>query len=133
MRCGNKNCWVFFAVAASIAWAATCVGCGGSGLSTVEGKVTFEGEPVAEGSIVFEPADGIGSAAGGLITGGQYRLEGEAGVPPGGKIVRITASRKTGNMVEPMPGARKVDEVLPYIPAKYNQTSELTVDIEKGS
>lgn len=132
MRWRKQNHWVLFTLAAVIPVAGICIGCGGPGLSTVEGTVTFEGEPVGEGAIVFEPADGIGRAAGGTIRDGRYQLTGEAGVEPGPKIVRITASRKTGNKVEPMPGAPEVDEVLPYIPAKYNQMSELTVDIGEG-
>ena len=86
MRCEKQNRWVLLALAAGVAWAGTSIGCGGSGLSTVEGKVTFEGEPVEEGSIVFEPKDGVGRAVGGIIKDGKYRLEGESGVEPGKKI-----------------------------------------------
>lgn len=48
-------------------------GCGG-GRANVEGQVTFDGQPVEQGTIVFEPVDGKGAAAGGTIQNGKYRL-----------------------------------------------------------
>jgi hypothetical protein len=91
---------------------AACAGCG-SGLVTVEGDVTFDGQPVEQGTIVFEPADGAGPSAGGSIEAGAYRLSGESGVAPGNKTVRITATRKTGRQIEagpPQPPGTMVDE-----------------------
>lgn len=121
-----------------------CIGCGEQ-LATVEGTVTFDGEPVESGSITFEPADGDGPTDGGKIENGQYKLAGEAGVEPGEKVVRIVASRKTGRQVDAgmgMPGAKgeggpsssanMVDEYESYIPAKYNEKSELTREIVAG-
>ena len=48
-------------------------------LSTVQGSVTFDGQPVGQGSIVFEPSDGVGPVSGGSIEQGRYRLAGDAG------------------------------------------------------
>jgi hypothetical protein len=46
-------------------------GCGGTLL--VEGTVTFDGEPVSEGSISFEAPEGAGPTFGGRIEKGAYR------------------------------------------------------------
>ena len=125
--------WAGIGLAASLL--GMCVGCGGSNLATVRGTVTFDGEPVERGSIAFEPADGVGPVAGGTIEGGKYLLAGEAGVTPGKKIVRITATRSTGKKIEagpPEPAGTMVDEIVSFIPEIYNQKSTLTVEIAAG-
>jgi len=45
------------------------VGCNG-GKMALKGEVTFNGQPVPEGSISFEPADGKGPVTGGIISAG---------------------------------------------------------------
>ena len=114
---------------------AVCLGCGGNDLTTVEGTVTFDGQPVEAGSIVFEPADGAGPAAGGTIEQGKYRLAGDAGVVPGQKIVRISAVRNTGQQVEagpPAPEGTMIEEVEQYIPIQYNRNTTLTAEVPPG-
>jgi len=109
----------------------TCVGCG-DGRVKVQGSVTFDGQPVEEGTIAFEPADGKGTSAGGTIKDGKYTLSGESAVQPGKKIVRINAVRKTGQKVEagpPSPPGTMVEQVERYIPAKYNRQSTLTCEV----
>ncbi len=115
-----------------IGWTGTLIGCGGSHLSSVEGTVTFDNQPVEQGSIIFEPADGVGPSAGGDIVNGGYRLAGEQGVAPGQKIVRIIGMRKTGEQVETDPGGPLVDDVEMFIPAEYNQSSTLRVEVPPG-
>lgn len=104
-------------------------------LSEVFGKVTFDGDPVEEGSIAFVPVEGTtGPTAGGVITAGSYDVT-ERGPAPGKYRVEIRASRKTGRQIEagtPSPPGTMVDEIEHYIPAKYNTSSELTVDITTG-
>ncbi|MSR32422.1 MAG: hypothetical protein EXR99_13060 [Gemmataceae bacterium] len=51
---------------------ALILGCGGPNLSLVQGKVTCDGQPVAEGFIQFIPSEG--KAAQGEIKGGNYSL-----------------------------------------------------------
>ena len=109
----------------------TFAGCG-DGRVTVKGSVTFDDQPVEEGTIVFEPADGAGATAGGEIKGGKYALVGDSRVQPGKKIVRITGVRKTGRKLEsgpPSPPGTMVDEVERYIPPKYNRQSTLTCEV----
>jgi len=103
-------------------------GCDGNDVVTVDGNVTFEGEPVTGGKIIFEPADGIGSTVGGRIEQGIYSVVGPTVISPGAKIVRITAIRKTGRRIaagNPAPPGTMVDEVESYIPVIYNRSSTL--------
>jgi hypothetical protein len=59
--------------------------------SSLEGKVLFEGEPVANGSIALLPADGKGPAAGGTIQNGTYFIP---EVTPGPKIAQIVGVKE---------------------------------------
>ena len=114
-----------------VVWMCICVGCGG--LVAVEGNVTFDGQPVEEGSIAFESTDGVGPTAGGKIQNGKYTLTEEAGVMPGKKTVRIMGVRKTGEQVFDGMVNKMVDVVEKYIPAIYNQESTLTCEVVAGS
>lgn len=133
MRSGRQRSLA--AMGITFIWLMVCVGCGGRSQTTVEGNVTFDGKPVEQGSIVFEPADGTGPVAGGTIEKGKYRLDFEAGAGPGNKIVRISAVGPTGRKIEagpPAPPGQMVDEVSQFIPAIYNDKSSLTVDVAPG-
>src|SRR4051794_28762882 len=77
--------------AAAAALAAGLCGCGGGGLATVSGAVTYEGETVGEGYVTFTPADGRGPDAGGPIAAGRYSV---AGLTPGRKVVKVVAVKK---------------------------------------
>lgn len=62
-------------------------GCGQS-TGSVEGEVTYDGQPVENGTITFLPADGKGPQVGGKILNGRYTV---ADVPPGPKVVQVDA------------------------------------------
>src|SRR5207253_1220870 len=81
-----------------------CCGCS-DGKVIVRGTVTVDGQPIDEGMISLEPADGQGPTTGGIIKEGKYELNGKAAVAPGEKIVRISGVRKTGRMIEAGPPA----------------------------
>ena len=74
---------------------ASLAGCN-TGRFPVSGEVTFNGKPIPEGTISFEPADRQGPTTGGKIADGKYRLDGNSAPLPGKKTVRIFAARKTG-------------------------------------
>jgi hypothetical protein len=79
--------------AAALALAAT--GCGPSGpkLVKLSGTVTFKGEPVPAGYVIFTPPSGVGSVRSIPIKNGRYdtsEMVGEKGVHPGPNAVRIT-------------------------------------------
>lgn len=121
----------------ALACLVTISGCG-KGHSTVAGRVTFDGKPVPDGAISFDPTDGQSPSAGGMIQGGDFRID---RIAPGKKIVRITAQRKTGRKVplstimpaEMCPPGATTDEIEKYIPARYHAQSELTAEITSGS
>jgi hypothetical protein len=108
------------------------LGCGSQPARTyVSGKVTFDGEPVKSGQIVFEPL-GPGRVGIAQIAEGAYSMPAERGPSPGKYIVRITANRPTGQQASAaMRGARQapVDVVEQFIPASYNDRSELSIEI----
>jgi hypothetical protein len=110
---------------------AACTGCS-NGRYPISGEVTFDSTPVQSGVITMEPADGNGPVVGGKIVGGRYNLTGNAAPFPGKKLVRISASRKTGRRIPvgpPAPPGVMTDEVDRYIPKIYNTQSQLTCDV----
>jgi hypothetical protein len=96
----------------------------------VEGTVTLDGEPIEKGTIELLPSDGKGPTAGCGIEAGKYRMP----AAPGSRQVVIRASRKDGQMPDPMsPGSgAMVDRYVSYVPEKYNDKTELTVTIKPG-
>lgn len=84
----------------SLSAAGWLTGCGGGASMpttySVSGAVTLDGKPMAAGSIVFDSADGKGQPAGGGIKDGAFSLKSS----PGDKIVRISASKETGEKDE---------------------------------
>jgi hypothetical protein len=85
----------------------------------VIGVVSYQGQPIADGQIVFEdeaPAQGKWP---GQIKDGRYTLKATAGP----KLVRLSASRETGKMLEGGMGAQ-VPERVDILPPKFNTQSE---------
>lgn len=107
-------------------------GCGSGDGNTmvVEGTVTANGEPVKSGHIDFIPTDGLGQTTGAEIKDGKY----SAKVPPGPKRVNVTADKVVGQKkVYPNdPNSTVVDDIVQYIPERYNAKSELTYEVMKG-
>ena len=108
------------------------VGCGGDGIERVgvSGTVSYQGQPVQEGMISFEP-QGQGTPAGAIIKGGKYDATGTGAVPVGRYRVRISATvEDTANWVkDAMPVAPKKE----LLPAKYNRDTELTLEVASGA
>ena len=98
-------------------------GCGPSGPETypVSGTVTWNGDPLPEGNIVFEPVDGSIAPDAGKIAAGKFAFQAQ----PGEKRVQIDATREVGE-VDP------VMHTVPreaYIPSKYNSATILTATV----
>jgi len=117
---------------------APIVGCDSSAVP-VRGNVTLNGEPLADGEITFRPAIGNeeGLPAQFEIVAGQYnssRSELVSGLVPGKYTVSITAQRKTGRKVPVEEGASElVDQYEQFLPPRYNDQTELSVDITGDS
>ena len=105
------------------------LGCG-SRVSTVSGKVTLDGEPLAHGTIAFVPADGATASAEVQIKDGFYSVP----MPPGRKRVQISATKVIGKRVvyEGDPNSPVVDNVQEIIPPQYNAATTLTFEATAG-
>lgn len=102
-------------------WAITCViliaGCGEAGVdgATVDGAVTIDGTPIADGSLEFIPQqEGSGPAAGAQIVDGRYTAD---QVPLGQVRVIIRATKKTGRMVTDY--SEPYEEEVSIVPSRY--------------
>lgn len=124
----SGSAWL--ARAGIVCLAFTLVGCGGDGVerSAVSGSVTLNGEPVEQGMILFSPL-GEGPSAGGNIEQGQYKIEGDRGPSPGNYRVEIRAYRGTGRTTHDAASGTTQEVKVPIIPARYNNNSELKVEI----
>jgi hypothetical protein len=125
-------CRFLFLAVAALALA----GCSSSdsGRSRVQGAVSYGGEAVDDGGIAFIPDDG-GVAqvrATGEIRDGQYNLDGSRGPYPGKYRVEIFWYKKTGRQIASPSGKAIKDETKQVIPAKYNDKTELKVEVKPG-
>lgn len=122
------------------------IGCGGPPpgppRAVVIGKVTLDDQPIEEGSITFIPMGGTqGPTSGAEIKNGEYKTQPELGPVYGLHRVEITAYRKGAKSkdVEGVKGATggpsaggATTPIDMYIPVKYNQKSELTLEVVAG-
>ncbi len=109
-------------------------GCGG-GTTTLEGQVTFGGQPVDGGAIVLIPQGSKDPATGARIVNGKYVATAKADkLPPGTYKVQINWLKPTGKKVKSETDAdQMVDETQEVIPLEYNVQSKLTAEIKSGS
>jgi hypothetical protein len=101
----------------------------------VTGSVSFDGQPVEEGQIIFEPQEAGAPLATGQIKGGEYQIDAKYGPITGPYRVRIEGFRKkkVANM-PPHPYAGDGTEsgmvAEQYLPAEFNSRSTLQVEIK---
>lgn len=92
----------------------------------VSGEVMLDGEPMPEGEIAFvKVSEGIRDML--PITNGKF----EGGVLPGERTIEIRAYRVEKAGVE-MYGDDAPETRVNYIPAKYNENSDLTATITES-
>lgn len=102
-------------------------GCGGSdgGVETVpvEGQVTWEGQPVTNGSVIFVPDGGGPPAEGTLDAEGHYQLTtgSQPGAVPG--LHKVMISSSTERDPAALPEDEPVEETSP-LPEKYGISGE---------
>lgn len=124
-----------------------CCGCGGgeTGIrrGRVEGEVTWNGNPVEEGVVLFVPQGAVGlgsSPVPAQVVQGKYTLSAEDGPIVGQHRVEVRASRKTGKKTpEPTAAMKRFDPTLKsvelteqYLPARFNSASTLTQEVQAG-
>jgi hypothetical protein len=107
--------------------AASCSS-GGPDIAYVSGRVTMDGKPLPNATVVFVPANGRPSGAT-TDEDGNYVLnytEGRQGAIPGESTVRILTMRDADRDEngQPIPGRPET------VPARYNSDSTLTFNVE---
>jgi len=106
-------------------------GCGPSGpeIASVSGRVTMDGKPLANATVVFIPENGRPAGAS-TDENGNYELnfsQGRRGAIPGKNTIRITTQR------DPTPGDETVKSIpgsKETVPLRYNSASELEFTVE---
>jgi hypothetical protein len=121
----------------------TALGCGAGQpvRAVISGNVTYRGESVQFGDIVFQPLSQHAgrSFAQGKIVGGKYSLDAGHGPVVGKNLVQVFGYKMTGRKRLDIAGKslseapQMIDELVPYIPEKFNEASELTVEIKPGT
>ena len=107
-------------------------GCGASngGIEKVivQGTVTFDEAPIANGEIRFYPTAGThGPVSGGPIKDGKYIARGGGGVPVGKHRVDIRAFRPNPRYK----GNPEGGPIVQYLPNKYNAKSTLILTVDR--
>lgn len=118
---------------------AVLAGCSRGGLPKVivSGDVSYKGEPVKFGEILFYPTGNTeGPVSGARIKDGHYEAAGKGGVPVGTHRAEIRAFRqpvkvsKAAAQAAAAMGEEGGGPVDQYLPAKFNTKSTLEVTID---
>ncbi len=115
--------------------ALTLVGCGaGEAKGRIAGRVTFQGQPVSEGIVVFRGAEKSVHITAELRSDGSYTVATAKGVglPPG--TYQVCVCPPAIHVPTTVGGAAPKIKQYPNIPAKYRdiKTSGLTLTVELG-
>ena len=108
----------------------TLTGCDSGAMVKVTGVVTLDGKPIEKGAITFVPADGKAPTTGGPIKAGRYTVQ----VPRGLMKVSITAPKVVGmKKLYSTPNSPEMEVTAEALPAKYNEATELKVEVTAGT
>jgi hypothetical protein len=110
------------------------LGCGSpreAGDATVQGKITFDGEPLARGLIQFRPDGAGGSIASIEIKDGEYHGRAFTGL----RRVVLTAPKviEKRKKYEDEENSPEVEVTVELLPLRYNRMSIVNVDIKPGT
>ncbi len=102
--------------------------------AVVRGIVSYRGEPIQDGVIMFIPDNAAPVAL--KISEGHYDTETDANDKRGAVIghctVRIYGDKPSGKKVkDPMSGV-VMEENIQFIPSQFNENTELTADVKPG-
>ena len=109
-------------------------GCAGGSPCSVSGQVLFDGQPIEAGNIKFDPIDeSVGNSGSSPIKDGAYTVPTASSMHAGTFRVSVTANKKTGRQVPQFDSTTlTMDEIVQYIPVRYNMQSELTAELKPG-
>jgi hypothetical protein len=113
-------------------------GCTPSDVGRVAGTVTLGGQPLAQGSVVFQDDTGAISVNANLSSDGRYELRtyDKAGLPPGTYRVAVTSQTVGDGETPLMDGPPSTSaSSAPLVPLRYQDvlTSGLTATVQAGS
>lgn len=120
---------------------ATLVGCQHESVKRMplEGRVSFNGESIADGKIALIPHSrekNAGAPVSAFIQQGKFTFDAKSGPMLGSYRVEVEGYHKTGrqipDLVTPLPPGQQrgtIDEKLPFVPPKYNSDSNLTAEV----
>jgi hypothetical protein len=126
----NRGKWL---CALTLVALVAAVGCStGPAVGTVNGEVTFDGQPVKDGHVSFTPVDGKGQTGGAPINEGKFKAEQVSATK---MKVELHGNRLTGKKIKAYdtPESPVMDEVAELLPSKYNFNSELTLEVKRGT
>ena len=93
------------------------------------GTVSYQGQPVAVGEIVFEPQSERGQRRTALVKDGRFELPKREGFPLGQSyLVRVYGYRETGEKYENADMSQSAVIQEQFLPTRYNQATELTFE-----
>jgi hypothetical protein len=102
--------------------------------SNVSGTVTFDGDPLADGTITFVALSPENQGSAAKIEEGRYSIRGERGLADGEYRVEVSALRETGKSItNPDEPGSMMPERVQYIPLRYNQRTELKATVSSSS
>ena len=111
---------------------AILAGCDNSGRYSLEGKVTFDGEPVEKGYVQFSPLPGTsGPTSGADVKDGIYEVASSRGLFKGSYRVNVQAWKRSKKIsIDPVTGEKfKGGDLKQILPPKYNDDSDLEIEI----
>jgi hypothetical protein len=100
----------------------------------IEGKVTFQGQPLEHGTVQFQPQDNEnGIQSGAQIKQGEFKIPEAQGLPPGSYRVMLFSadSAQEAAPTDAPPGDSNVPVAKEKIPPAYNSKSTLVVDVKE--
>jgi hypothetical protein len=104
-------------------------GCEKPNIGVVTGTIAVDGSPAKSGSIAFFPTNGKSPTAGAEIVAGQYT----ANVPLGTAKVEIRVPKVVGQKkLYDTPDSPMKQILAESLPPKYNDATELTLDVRPG-
>jgi hypothetical protein len=104
-------------------------GCADPNEATLGGTVSIDGQQAKEGSIAFFPVDGQARTTGAKIVDGKYT----ATVPLGKTRIEIRVPKVVGQRkLYDTPNSETQPILQEMLPAKYNNQSELELEIKPG-
>jgi hypothetical protein len=96
----------------------------------IQGEITFNGQPVTEGSIQFHPlVPTEGYLEGAMIQAGRYKIPAEKGLSPGKYQVLVSAPDYKGKKPDPTAAPGAVYQSKELFPDIYNTKSTLAVEV----